>query len=137
MLIKVIGWRDREPSRLPVRNLKRMWDELGKFAYERFVQVNTSPKSNKAPETRPEVYHCFVNPDGRRLVVQRTSLKKLLDSIFLPRPPQRMQARCTLCRGCLLILQASDISLLFSTYPRQEMAYSAVHRRREFFFNDN
>ena len=94
MLIKVIGWREREPGRLPVRNLKRMWDQLGKFAYERFVQVNTSPKSNKAPETRPEVSHWFVNPDGRRLVVQRTSLKKLLDSIFLPRPPRRMQARC-------------------------------------------
>ena len=55
-----MGWHDREPSRLPVRNLKRMRDELGKFAYERFVQVNASPaKSNKAPETRPEVSHCF------------------------------------------------------------------------------
>ena len=51
--------RLREPSILPVRNLQRMWDELGKFAYERFLQVNTSPKSNKAPETRPEVFHCF------------------------------------------------------------------------------
>ena len=120
--------------------------------------------------------------------------------LTIPRPPQPMQGRCTLCRGCLLILYrhlnlirtevdlnenvletvwgkllknpldwviidhndnivietsqicifnnkrlcsgdcyylcVSDISLVFSTYPKQEMAYSAVQGRRE-FFNDN
>ena len=70
-----MGWHDRKISRLPVRNLKRMWDELGKFAYERFVQVNASPlKVTKLQKHIQRFPIVFVDTDERMLVVNRSGL---------------------------------------------------------------
>lgn len=53
MLIKGMGMIVKYIT--SAKSEKHVAPKAGKFAYERFVQVNTSLKSNKASETRTEV----------------------------------------------------------------------------------